>query len=200
MICYATRVGINQEVVMKRTVTGFCVAAAFGCVATISAQTPTPTTPPATGQRAPMAEKAKDVTLTGCLSKGADGKYLLTNASIDNHADDRSATTPPARTETAPQPAAGAMKAAATSWALAGGSDLDKHVGHKIQVTGRTSWDSAMDHARTPNAAAPATGTSSVGTSGTTSTAKAEDQRKDMQADQPQLDVQSVRMVAPSYS
>ena len=35
------------------------------------------------------------------------------------------------------------------TWALAGGSDLDKHVGHKIQVTGKTAWDS-MDHGKTP--------------------------------------------------
>ena len=30
-------------------------------------------------------------------------------------------------------------QAAAYVWTLAGGTDLDKHVGHKIQVTGKTA-------------------------------------------------------------
>ena len=64
---------------MKRTATGLCVAVAFGCIATLGAQTP----PPA-GQRTSTADKAKEVTISGCLAKGADGKYTLTNARMDN--------------------------------------------------------------------------------------------------------------------
>jgi len=188
---------------MKRTATGFCVAAAFGCIATLGAQTPT--TP---GQRTPMADKAKEVTITGCLSKAADGKFTLTNARIDNPTSGSTATTGTSATAgtattgttagtTTPTTPAG--QDAAMSWALAGGTDLDKHVGHKIQVTGRTAWD-AMDHSRPDTAAAAGTTSTSVGTSGTTTTAATEDQRKEMRGDQPRLDVQSVKMVAPSCS
>ena len=49
-----------------------------------------------------------------------------------------------------------------------GGTDLDKHVGHKIQVTGRSSWDSAMDHSRMPDAAAAAGTTAGTTTAGAT--------------------------------
>jgi len=189
---------------MKRTATGFCVAAAFGCIATLGAQTP-----PTPGQRTPMADKAKEVTITGCLSKAADGKYTLTNARIDNPMSGSTATTgTSATTSTATTgttagtttPTTPASQDAAMSWALAG-TDLDKHVGHKIQVTGRTAWD-PMDHSRTPDTTAAAAGTTSsaVGTSGTTTTAATEEQRKEMRADQPRLDVQSVKMVAPSCS
>ena len=189
---------------MKRVATGFCVAAAFGCIATLGAQTPTPAAPAA--PRAPMTDKARDVTITGCLSKGADGKYMLQNARVDSPTttgtSGTTAATPPATTG-APgaTTTTAASNAAAMSWALTGGTDLDKHVGHKIQVTGRTGWDGPMDHAKgpdTPAAAGTAAGT--VGTSGTTSTAATEDQRKDAHADQPKLDVQSVKMIAPSCS
>jgi len=201
---------------MKRVTTGFCVAAAFGCIATLGAQTST--TPSTTAQRAPMTDKAHDVTVTGCLSKGADGNYTLTNAKIDNPAGSSTSTTT-GTTGTTPTPtttpgtttATGttAANAAAMSWALTGGTDLDKHVGHKIQVTGRTGWESAMDHSRMPDSTAAAgttagtaTGTAagSTGTSGTTTTASVEEMRKGMNANQPKVDVQSVKMIAPSCS
>jgi len=189
---------------MKRTVTGFCVAAAFGCIATLGAQTP-PTSTTA-GQRAPMADKAKDVTITGCLAKSPDGKFTLTNAKIDDPTSSTSPGSP--STTTAGTPPAGTTAnttqnpaSTATAWMLAGGTDLDKHVGHKIQVTGRTAWDAAMDRSRTPNPTSTTTGTTAgtVGTSGATTTATTEE-RKDGRTDQPRLDVQSVKMIAPSCS
>jgi len=196
---------------MKRTATGLCMAAAFGCIATLGAQTSTTST--TAGQRAPMTDKARDVTITGCLSKAADGKFMLTNARMDPMGDPSSTATTgtstttagtttagtTAGTTTSTTSTAGASKDPAMSWMLAGGSDLDKHVGHKIQVSGRTNWDSAMG-SRTPDTTASTAGTtSSVGTSGTTTTAATED-RKEMRTDQPRLDVQSVKMIAPSCS
>src|SRR6185503_17854743 len=190
---------------MKRMATGLCVAAALS-VATLGAQTPAPTT-----QR---SDAAKEITLTGCLSKGADGKYMLTNAKLDNPstatAGTSGTTTPPAST---PSATAGAMNTAA-SWTLSGGTDLDKHVGHKIQVTGKAAMDGAMDHGRTPDTTAAAAGAAptgataetpaaagAVGTSGSTATAAAEEQRKkDTNANQPKLDVQSVKMIAATCS
>jgi hypothetical protein len=185
---------------MKRTVTGFCVAAAFGCIATLGAQTP-PTSTTA-GQRAPMADKAKDVTITGCLAKTPDGKFTLTNAKLDNPTSSSSAGSTSTTTAGTTGTTANATQTAASAatWMLAG-TDLDKHVGHKIQVTGRTAWDAAMDHSRTPDPTST-TGTTAggVGTSGTTTTATTEDQKKDGHGDQPRLDVQSVKMIAPSCS
>jgi len=221
---------------MKRTATGFCVAAAFGCIATLGAQTST--TPTTAGQH--TMDKARDVTITGCLSKGADGNYMLNNAMMDNSAGRSSATTGTSTSgttagttggtttgtssgstagtagttsgtsaggSTAGTSASGsaAMNSAAMSWTLAGGSDLDKHVGHKVQVTGKTTWDSSMDHSRstdsTASTAGSTAGTSTTGTSGTTATAGTEDRtNKGMHAGQPRLDVQSVTMIAPSCS
>lgn len=193
---------------MNRVTTGFCVAATLGCIATLGAQTSTPPTSTGAAQRAPMADKARDVTITGCLSKGADGKFVLTNARIDNPTtttgtSGTTATTPPATAATPGTTTATAgANAAAMSWALTGGTDLDKHVGHQIQVTGRTGWEATMDHAKMPDTTAAAAGTAAgtVGTSGTTTTATVEEMRKDMHADQPKLDVQSVKMIAPSCS
>jgi hypothetical protein len=181
---------------MKRTATGLCVAVAFGCIATLGAQTP----PPA-GQRTTTADKAKEVTITGCLTKGADGKFTLNNARMDNPMAGSTATgTSGTTTAGTATPPGGAMsQAPAMTWALAGGSDLDKHVGHKIQVTGKTAWDS-MDRSKMPETTSAATAAGTAGTSGTTSTAAAQEQRKDPLADQPRVDVQSVKMIAPSCS
>jgi hypothetical protein len=179
---------------MKRTVTGLCVATAFGCIATLAAQTP----PPA-GQPTTTADKAREVTISGCLAKGADGKFTLTNARVDNPTAGSTATgTSGTATAGTTTPPAGAMnQAPAITFALAGGTDLDKHVGHKIQVTGKTAWD-AMDKGKMPDTPTAAAGT--AGTSGTTSTAATQEQRKDPLADQPRVDVQSVKMIAPSCS
>jgi len=194
---------------MKRMATGFCVAAALSCVATLGAQAPTGTSGE---QRTSTMDKAKDITVTGCLSKGADGKYMLTNATVDNPSSTAgtsgSATaTPPASAGATSGTSAGATSgtsAAAASWTLSGGTDLDKHVGHKIQVTGKASMDSTMDHGRTPDSTAAAAGSTAgagtVGTSGSTATAATEEQRsKDMNA-RHQLDVQSVKMIAATCS
>jgi len=55
-------------------------AAAIGFAATLTAQSTTSTT---TQQRDRMNGDKHEVTITGCLSKGADGNYMMTNASED---------------------------------------------------------------------------------------------------------------------
>ena len=67
---------------MTRT-TMLSLAAAFGFAATLGAQSPASTT---TDQRDKMNDKGREVTVTGCLSKGADGNYMLTNAHEDKTA------------------------------------------------------------------------------------------------------------------
>jgi hypothetical protein len=197
-------------------------------MATLGAQTPQTTaqTSPTstTEQRSAMSDKAGDITITGCLAKSPDGRYTLKNARMDNGATDQSSTTTAGTTSTTAGTGSsttagtaagttagtsGSTTAGTTTpsmagsmspeWVLAGGSDLDKHVGHKIQVTGRSASDSSMDHDRASGAVPPATGTT-AGTAGSTagttaSTAGTTGSRADQQ---PRLDVQSVKMISSS--
>src|SRR5258708_7358685 len=78
----SVRVFIFRRLTMNNQTAAFCVAAAFGCIATLGAQTPTSTT---SGQSNTMRNTpAKDVTVTGCLAKGADGRFVLNNAKLDD--------------------------------------------------------------------------------------------------------------------
>jgi len=196
---------------MRRTVWGMCIAGAFAFAVSVGAQSTT------TDQRSRMSESAAGhaVTVTGCLTKSADGSYMLSNARMDNAMGDRSDTTTTAgatttagsatttagtaatgttvgTTGTAPAPAntaesIGADKA--MSWVLHGGNDLDKHVGHKIQVSGRTSYDASSSKPSPTGTAGTATTTAGAAT--TTGETKSS-------AGEPTLDVQSVKMVASS--
>jgi hypothetical protein len=183
---------------VKQKTTAFCVAAAFGCIATLGAQTQ----PASTGQPSTGSTAAREVTITGCLAKSADGRFTLTNARIDEPMANR---TSPATTSstTAGTPATG-TPAPATTWMLGGGSDLEKHLGHQLQVTGKTTWDGSMDHGRTPGATGAAGTSATTGTTGT-ATATGEQRKESTDRDndgkgQPRLDVQSMKMIAPSCS
>jgi hypothetical protein len=181
---------------MNKTVTGLCVAAAFGLAATLGAQPPTTTTA-STGDR--------EVTISGCLSKAAAGGYTLTNARVEPNASASTTTAPGSTTTTAgatstaagsPTTTAGATTTAGTSgtagaaaspamtWMLSGDSELEKHVGHKIQVTGKTSWSGSSS---------PSASTSTTTTSSSTTTAGGA-------GNQPSLDVKSIKMVSTSCS
>ncbi len=205
---------------MKRTVTALCFAAAFG-FATLGAQTTT-TTP---NQRSAMNDKAAhEVTITGCLAKDPSGSgFMLTNAHVDTNM--ASSTTGAGATTTAgttgattTNPSGSSMSnAPATTWTLMGGNDLDRHVGHKIQVTGKTSWDGAS-HSPSSTASAAGAGTTAVtanpdpttttagaaGTTGTTGTLEEEQRTKNRDRgktmEHPHLDVQSVKMISTSCS
>jgi hypothetical protein len=146
-----------------------------------------------------MSDKARDVSVTGCLAKSADGRYMLTNAKMDPPGSSTASTATGTSTTagttgtTANPPGAtasttGGMNAGA-SLVLSGASDsdLDKHVGHKIQVSGKSAWD-GMDRGRTS------------GTAGTTGSTTEKPTTSSATADQPRLDVQSVKMIAASCS
>jgi hypothetical protein len=185
---------------MNRTVSGLCFAAAFGLAATLGAQSATTTQ---SQPRSTTADKSdRDVTITGCLSKSANGGYMLTNARMEKETS--STTTGSTSTTTAGSTsttAGGATTTAGTAgttgespantpgttWTLSGGSDLDKHLGHKIQVTGKTSWNGAMDHGRTSTTTPSGVGTTAA--TGTTTPGSSE---------QPRLEVKSVKMMSSS--
>jgi hypothetical protein len=196
---------------MTRSVTGFCVAAAFGCAVTLAAQTPSRDQQYGkTGDK----DKGHEVTVTGCLSKGADGNFMLMNARAENKPSTTTGTSgtttaPPATSSSTPSSTGNAM-----TWKLEGGTDLEKHVGHKVEVTGRTDWTGPMDRSRNPGdttaSAAPTTtdpnpnpttttaGTQTpVGTSGST----VDEQRYpkgSRDTNQPKLEVTSVKMISSS--
>ncbi|HKB09979.1 MAG TPA: hypothetical protein VKD69_04975 [Vicinamibacterales bacterium] len=184
---------------MTRSATGLCVAAAMACAVSLGAQTSTPTTQ----RSSTTTEKSHDVTLTGCLARDTSGGgFMLNHAEMDSPSASSttgsSTTTTAGATTTSHSSASGSAPA---SWMLMGGSDLDKHVGHKIQVTGKTSWDGSMDHTSTASAAGAGTTATEPNptTAGTTGTL--EEQRKgdrDAHGKEPHLEVQSVKMISAS--
>ena len=94
---------------------------------------------------------------------------------------------------------------AASTWTLEGGQDLDKHVGHKIQVTGHAAKDApSKDDDAAKATPSTATGsTAATGTTGTTGATAAGEQRRndrDMKSSGQRLDVKSVKMIAASCS
>jgi hypothetical protein len=175
---------------MTRLSTGLCFAAAVGFAATLGAQSPTSTT---TASH-PTTDKDHEVTVTGCLSKAAAG-YELTNARMEPNA--AASTTTAAGSTTTATGTSGtnpdhAASMTASTWMLTGDSDLEKHVGHKIQVTGKTSWDGSMDHGRTAATTASGAGTTAAPPSAATTTSGSNAE--------PRLDVKSIKMVSTSCS
>ena len=188
---------------MNQKTTAFCVAAAFGCIATLGAQTPTSTT---SGQSNTMrSAPTHDVTVTGCLAKNADGRFVLNNARMDDPSSSTTAGTAGSTTAgTTTGAPASKTTMPATTWMLGGGSDLEKHLGHKISVTGKTSWDASMPPSGTTAGGTSTTGTpTTAGTTGSATTSG--EQRTSSESDskganQPRLDVQSIKMIASSCS
>jgi hypothetical protein len=173
---------------MTRTATGLGIAAALGVAVSLGAQTTSTTT--ADQRTATRSDKGREISVTGCLARGSDGTYMLNNARMEantNPTTTTAGTTGTAGTTATPSPstttAAGATTTGAPmTWKLEGGSDLDKHVGHKIEVTGRTEWN---EHSSMPSGS---TATTTTGTSGASSKMTSE----------PRLDVSSVKMISSS--
>jgi hypothetical protein len=155
---------------MKRISTGLGFAMAIGLAATLGAQTPTSSRPTTT-------DKDHDVTVTGCLAKAAAGGFQLTNARVEPAS---STTTTAAGSTTTATGTTGTtgVPGAPMSWMVSGDNDLEKHVGHKVSLTGKTEWDPAMKSSTPPPTTTTATGS--------TTTAGSE----------PRLDVKSIKMVA----
>ena len=112
---------------MKGTITGVCLAAAMGFAATLGAQAPATTT------TATPDKSDREITLTGCLTKTGDD-YMLMNARAD---EGKSSTTTTAGATTTGGAVGTSGVDTPMMWKLSDGNDLDKHVGHKITVTGK---------------------------------------------------------------
>ena len=115
--------------ILHATVTAIVLAASTG----IAAQTPQNQTPQ--NQNSPSTQEPKtqakepgkdELTVTGCVSLGDQGKYLLRNATYVGVASTTRAMPPAGASTTAP----------VRSYELTGTSDLKTHVGHKVDVKG----------------------------------------------------------------
>ena len=111
----------------------------------------TTTAQPSEQRATPSAEpKANPTTISGCLKPGTStGSFILTNVVM------------PAVAPSGAAPAAQGTTGSAKSYAVMAkpGTDLSKHVNHKIEVTGTVS----APHSVSTPSTAPASGTSSVG-------------------------------------
>jgi len=181
---------------MKRTTSGLCLAAAFAFAASLGAQTTTTTS-------------GDEISVTGCLARGATGGFVLNNAhagSDMNHSTAAAGTTGTSGTTAGTTTGSatgttsgasgttyGSMNAAGSTWKLEGdSSELEKHVGHMVQVTGKEGDHGSMSGSSTTTTASGSTTTSSAtgttGAAGTSGTASRN------------LDVKSVKMISSSCS
>jgi hypothetical protein len=162
---------------MTRTSITLGLAAAFALVVALAGQT-------ASSTQSPTPSDRDSISVTGCLQKDASGAFTLVNA--QNEAS-KTSSTAGAGTATG---TTGAASTPGATWKLAGETaDLDKHVGHKVSVTGKESN-------------APS---SSTATSGVTGTARppttAGEEHKGSGSDHAKtLDVKSVTMISSSCS
>jgi hypothetical protein len=165
---------------MHRVAIGLCLATALGVSLAAQAGNPPagqqppsttaqPATPPATPPAQPpssAAASAGEMTLTGCLQKGAEGNFTLTNVQADAKSGSGGGAAPTGTAgATTPGAASSAAPAGATStWSLKGGSDLANHVGHRIAVTGKAAAASAASGS-TPGATTAPPATTTAGSS-----------------------------------
>jgi hypothetical protein len=152
-----------------------CLAAAFGLVTTLGAQT-YPQTKSSTDDK-------DNIKVTGCLSKDASGNFVLNNAHIDTNATTTTGTSGTTTATTGTSSSASSAMSGSTFRLEGSTSDLENHVGHKIEVSGKE---------RMGTSPSSATGTTST-TTGTTGTSSS-------RANERELDVKSVKMISSSCS
>ena len=163
---------------MKRTAAGLCFAAAIALGASVAAQTqapgttPQPGTAPQTTSPAPQppsasSPAAREMTLTGCIAKGADGMFTLTNVQADSSASAAGSSATPTGTAGAAGAAPSSSAGASATWNLRG-SELATHVGHRVQVTGKAAAASTSGAAGATSGAAGATSGAAGATPGAT--------------------------------
>jgi hypothetical protein len=166
---------------MRPIATGLGIAAALSVAVSLGAQTTSTTTTTTTDRQTATesrSDKGREVTVTGCLAREGDGVFVLNHARMGD-ASSTDTTTTTGTTGTTGSSTVGATAAepdspvGTISWKLEGGKDLERHIGHTIQVTGRTEWSENK-------ATASATSTTTMKTEGA------------------HLDVSSIKMVSSS--
>jgi hypothetical protein len=172
---------------MTSKATGTGLAVVLGCVMSVGAQQ-RPNAPP--GVQNAANNPTDQIKATGCLSKDTSGKFVLSGASIEV-APWSAPNAPAAKSATAP----GALPSK-TAFVLQNGVNLDQHVSHKIEVTGKVAPASANVAPDSPDIVVPppqaepaGRGAAGAGRAGGTTRTYL-----------PALTVQSVKMIATSCS
>ena len=126
-------------------------------------------------QGAQQQQGNQSVTLIGCLDRTADGTYQLRNAAGGVPG-----------TEIVPGGAKAPAAGLTTTWNLKSRTDLAPHVGHQVQVTGRSNAGNSKNKGKdSATTAAPTT---------TATGARMKVPEENFRS----VDVQSVRMIATS--
>ena len=175
---------------MHRTATGLGMAAALGFAVSLGAQAPTTTS--SSEQAKSSHGDSREMTVIGCVARGSDGRFMLTNAQVEpasaatttTGSSGAATTTGTSGTAGGTTEPSGSGTTAGTTWALTGSSDLDKHVGHKVQVTGK-----AEEHAGSTPSASTTTAESTSSAAGSAAGAHPRS-----------LDVKSIKMISASCS
>jgi hypothetical protein len=169
---------------VRGTRAGAMVAALIGIGAAVNAQTTETASQPS-------PDASREVTVTGCLVRSADGRFaLMTTAQAEPMARNVPTGTS-GRSASSTEPAgSGTTRSAAgmIAWPLSassGNTDLEKHVGHRLQVTGKTAAEGSDQPEPPSSATAPTTTADATTTTDTKG---------------PELEVQSIKLVASSCS
>jgi hypothetical protein len=116
---------------MNRTTTGLCLAAALSFAVSAGAQTSKSSDQDRSGTK-----DEGNIKVTGCLERGSNGNFILTNAQVSEGSNNP--------TGTSGTTSSSGIENTAT-WNLGGGNKkLDSHVGEKVEVTGRLAGESSM--------------------------------------------------------
>ncbi len=159
---------------MKSALKAACTVAALAVALPVAAQTSSAQQDSA---RDTSRTKNQAITLTGCLQRNDSGGFWLTNAKMSSTSHEPTGTSGTMPSTRATEPTRGAT--ASNTWNLQNGHDLDKYVGHTIEVTGTPQSSTSGDTMK--------------GTTGTTGTSGQEIQARD-------IDVKSIKSVASTCS
>ena len=158
---------------MKLALKTACTVAALALALPVAAQT---TAQQNSRTREMNEHNDKAVTITGCLQRNDSGGFWLTNAKMSSKANEPTGTSGSATASSATTAESSKEASASNTWNLKNGHDLDKYVGHKIEVTGTPQHSTRGDTMK-----------------GTTGTTEHEIQARD-------IDVKTVKSVASTCS
>jgi hypothetical protein len=158
------------------------LAAAFGLVTTLGAQSSTTTA------QSNTTNDRDSITVTGCLQRDANGSLILANAHIQPAA----AAAGTYGSTTGTTGTTGTTATTESTWKLDGkATELDEHVGHKIEVTGKE---------KSPDSTSATSATTTTASGTTSSTMSGQRTKAADTVDMKKLDVKSVRMISSSCS
>ena len=184
---------------MKRRTAVFCAGSVIAVGLSVAAHASPQTR--ATDQPTPTEESRTtgDIAVTGCLQRGIDGQYVVANVDVADAGANPAAAAAGAATD--PLPAGKVIK----NWWLEGQSDLDEHVGQRVQVVGRDATnDPQADEASTGARATAMRGTTReatpTGTAGTPDASEKAEAPESSHSSAGRLEVKTVKALGSGCS